>query len=485
MQFIEIQIEELVKSLIITDPNFHHWSQFDTTPKKYFWHDHKKRVQFQREIEKESIENLSSEKICEIIEKCHSLVDEDARWLQFVPSSFKDRNIVIKAIQKNGLSLHYAPYRMKNDREIVMMAIEQCPISIKYASDILKNDREIAIKAIDLNPCALHYISFFLRKDKDIALRSIRKNGDNLQYADPNLKDNKEIVIEALRTSGKSIRHASERLQCDEELVLKAIYKNPHAICYIKKSILEKKEIMLEILGKRKITVQYIPLSLYRDKEIILKAIENSSNAFEFMISKQEGSIWLDNKEIVLKAIQYDKGIYDYLPLKLKNDREIISELIRHDIYLFNKVNIDMNQKEHILYFAKKNPELFGIYGISSWDFLLIHNAILIKPSLLYFDKPYQSYGEYYDHHIENDKSNNHKKIIISRIGIYSNPKNISDFIKLSIHPKCNRLITKILLKIHPSFNIPRNLKSDREMILFHNPLELKIRYRYDLSIRY
>ena len=58
-------------------------------------------------------------------------------------SKKKDKEVVLKAVKKNGFSLKYASEELKKDKEVVLEAVKQNGHSLQYASEELKKDKEI------------------------------------------------------------------------------------------------------------------------------------------------------------------------------------------------------------------------------------------------------------------------------------------------------------------------------------------------------
>ena len=124
--------------------------------------------------------------------------------------SYKD--LVLKAIKKNGLALEYASVNLQNDKEVVLKAIKQNEFVLKYASINLQNDKEFIIESINAG-CTLTYINDIFLNDKEVMLEAVKKNGKFLDYASINLKNNKEIVLEAVKQNGIALEFASSRLK--------------------------------------------------------------------------------------------------------------------------------------------------------------------------------------------------------------------------------------------------------------------------------
>ena len=95
---------------------------------------------------------------------CDSWVED---WLKFVSEDLKkNRELVLKFIRKNGLSLEYVPLEFQNDREIVFQAIYHSGLGdlIRFASDELKNDLLIAYIATKYSKTAHEYLNDAIKK---------------------------------------------------------------------------------------------------------------------------------------------------------------------------------------------------------------------------------------------------------------------------------------------------------------------------------
>ena len=61
-----------------------------------------------------------------------------------------DRDVVLKAVQRDGFALARAPEKFRNDEEIVRAATQQAPRALKYASDELRANRELVLECLKL-----------------------------------------------------------------------------------------------------------------------------------------------------------------------------------------------------------------------------------------------------------------------------------------------------------------------------------------------
>lgn len=89
--------------------------------------------------------------------------DED-----FSNSSFnlfrKNKEVVLEAVKKNGMSLKFASKELQNDQEIVIEAVKQNGLSLKYLPNYYKNNIEIVLLAMQQNPTAWLFSSENIKK---------------------------------------------------------------------------------------------------------------------------------------------------------------------------------------------------------------------------------------------------------------------------------------------------------------------------------
>lgn len=97
------------------------------------------------------------------------------------------KNIILD-LDKTPYLLRLLPFYLKNDREIVLKAIQKDGLLIRFASKKLKNDKEIVLEAVKQNGLALKFVSRKLRNNKDIVLDAIEQNGSALKFASKKLR---------------------------------------------------------------------------------------------------------------------------------------------------------------------------------------------------------------------------------------------------------------------------------------------------------
>lgn len=74
-----------------------------------------------------------------------------------ISKRLRERALLIKEIEKDGLKLKNAPELLRDDREVVEIAVYQNGLALAYASDRLRNDEEIVRAALQNDGAALEF----------------------------------------------------------------------------------------------------------------------------------------------------------------------------------------------------------------------------------------------------------------------------------------------------------------------------------------
>ena len=74
-----------------------------------------------------------------------------------------DREIVLQAVQKNGIALEYASKSLQSDREIVLEAIKQNASIFCFNNSSFKSDRDFILEAVEHNENAFKWVEDIVR----------------------------------------------------------------------------------------------------------------------------------------------------------------------------------------------------------------------------------------------------------------------------------------------------------------------------------
>lgn len=281
----------------------------------------------------------------------------DSRWRG-------DRDIVLEAVKQNGLALEYVMDGLKRDREIVLLALRTHGIALRYANDDCKMDRGIVLTAVKRNGMAMKYVDNVLREDKVIGLEAVRADARAFRFLGKGLRGDAEIVLEASKGKIRMYPASDEKkrkifedmkrrgygdagLIAERAMEFKIVSPNFMFLSDASDDIRNNKKIMTELVDRSPHGLHFASDGLKSDKDIVRIACERKSDTLiyapklrsdkDFVLSLRNGFRLSDttlgyDKKVALAAIKYDTKLDIYLGLDpvLKGDTEIISKIIRH-----------------------------------------------------------------------------------------------------------------------------------------------------------
>jgi len=140
--------------------------------------------------------------------------------LKDVPEFQQDKDAVLHAVQRDGLSLQYASKELQKDKEVVLNAVKRNGLSLHYASPELKEDKEVVLHAVRQNGLALQYTPL---KDMEVIMAAVSQNYLAFQMV-PELRNDKEFVKRVLFLDGRCYPDIDDRLKDDPEMMAYARY---------------------------------------------------------------------------------------------------------------------------------------------------------------------------------------------------------------------------------------------------------------------
>lgn len=249
-----------------------------------------------------------------------------------------DRDLALKAVERNGFALSYMNNKMNDDKEIVLAAVNNDPNALSYASEKLRNDKEVILKAINSKSYYKHamvfeHVSEEMRNNKEVVFRAIittRYNDINvykrtLDLVGGSLRNDKTFILELVQMQGDALRCASEELRNDKEIVLAAATEHDKAFKYASKELKSDREFVLELIKLSMWWIlAYVSDDLKNDRELILVAVKQ--NGFGLKYASDE---FKNDKEIVLAAVNQTGFGLKYASEELKNDTDIVFAAVK------------------------------------------------------------------------------------------------------------------------------------------------------------
>ena len=275
-------------------------------------------------------------------------VQQDGLELQFAsPELRRDKDIVLAAVQHNGQALRFAGPELRNTKEIILAAVQQDGSALRYASPELRNTKPIVMTAVVQHGLTLEYASKELQNDKDIVLTAIQQHGCALQYASDSLKNDKDIVLAAVIQNGLALQHVNEELKMDKDIVLAAVEQRGQALGFASEELQNDKEIVLTAVKQSGGALEYASEELQKDKEIVLAAVQQHGRALQFASKKLK-----KNKEIVIAAVQGTAVALQFASPSLREDPAFVYTLMKHNGLALQFVDPLLQNDKEIVYAA-------------------------------------------------------------------------------------------------------------------------------------
>ncbi len=275
-------------------------------------------------------------------------VNQNPNLLADLPAEMKnDKMVVLTAVKQDGLALKYASNELKNDRKVVLTAIKQNGLALAYASDSFKSDREFVSSVVRKNGLALEFASDSLKNDKQLVMTAIKQSGCALEYASSELKHDKSIALAAIKNDWRSFEFVPKELRSDQEIIKaysktgrlsnyisNIIRNNSYAVfLFVKKQAMnlefasdelkDNKKIVMEAIKQNGTTLYFASDSLKNNPQVVLKAVKQNGMALQYASEKMR-----NNKKIVLAAIQNAHESFEFASDNLKEDFDVLNELM-------------------------------------------------------------------------------------------------------------------------------------------------------------
>eukprot|EP00755_Sulcionema_specki_P019613 Sspe_Gene.12118::Locus_4125_Transcript_1_1_Confidence_1.000_Length_945::g.12118::m.12118 len=147
-------------------------------------------------------------------------VGNDVHSLAFAADVLRgDEEFMLQVARLSTCALQYASVELMGRKDFVHRAMDTAGVhSLRHASPELKGDKEVVLHAVQLNGLALVHAADHLKADREVVMAAVARNRFALQYASEVLRLDKEVIYVALARSpenntikGKGTQHAVHR----------------------------------------------------------------------------------------------------------------------------------------------------------------------------------------------------------------------------------------------------------------------------------
>ena len=242
-------------------------------------------------------------------------VSKNGKALKYASEKIRlNRNIVLAAAKKR-CSVQYIPLAfLNNDEEIISIILDR-PSETKYSlnlgNETIRNNREIVMKAVRKNGLNLAFANPILQNDMELVKVAANQNFLALSYTQLNLFEIKDMIFEIFK--GYKFRwyykvHNST-LNNSKYSLLAATYFNVHNWHKADDKYKNDKELMLFAISINSKSYDYAAEHLKQDRDIIIAAI-NHDDYNHFIINKYLPLFckWFKEDEEVLGKIASKTG---------------------------------------------------------------------------------------------------------------------------------------------------------------------------------
>jgi hypothetical protein len=249
------------------------------------------------------------------------------------PHLMNDPSIIKKAFQQNGLALVFYP---NASEELINIALKQNPSSLKYLPKSYYN-KEIVLKAIQMPDFPAHSIPKDYFKDFDFSLKAVTICGSLYGFLSEELKSNRDIIMKSVSSDPKMLGKIDDSLK-DFEFSKLMIQRSSSNWDYFSNKFGDSKELALIAVSNDNSGKILSQMSDFfkDDEEIVWEAMKNNSSSLIFASERLK-----ENREFVIKMLKKFPFLLTNFPEKTKNNVEYImlSQRMHPDLFLNEKIH--------------------------------------------------------------------------------------------------------------------------------------------------
>jgi predicted RNA-binding protein Jag len=199
-----------------------------------------------------------------------------------------------------------------------------------------RNDEEIVFKALDSTMPIFHFASQELRANEKIAKKALQGCIKNYNAIASNLKKNKDFTLFAIKIDANVFNEIPKELKSDEDIILASIKTVAHAVSYATELSLENPVFIKKLLLINGLCFQYLPLEMKNDVELLTIAIQEGNNKGISPFKYASNTI-KNNKNYVFSLLKNEELQEMFLFLsfvsnQLKDDSEVVLKMVERHV---------------------------------------------------------------------------------------------------------------------------------------------------------
>jgi len=238
---------------------------------------------------------------------------EDQLPLQFLGEFWNDKDIVLAAVQQNGLSLKYASDKLGEDLQVVMAAVQQHAEALQYASEKFKRDWGVVKEALDRG---FKYASDEIRGTLEYVVWAVKIKPDNFAHHSLSKEDQRAFIQTHPGVAAKFLWKLHKSLLEDVNTMRFLLHHGADILPHL---IPEKEQDIrtaLQICGNG---LRYLSERYRADPTFVSIAVCQNGLSLQFATPPVQ-----DNKFVVLQAVQTDARALEFASPVLKDDMDVV-----------------------------------------------------------------------------------------------------------------------------------------------------------------
>jgi uncharacterized protein (TIGR02145 family) len=246
-----------------------------------------------------------------------------------------DRDIILKAVEKNnGIYSSLIP-EFKKDQEILLTALKCCPYTF-IGAEILEDavdtgflsDADFMKMAIDVNSESFLYLDESLKDNEELSLFALKRDGLLIKDCISEFKGRKEFAIEALKNNGLAIEFLNESLKMDDELVSIAVKQSGEALLHVDASYRDKEDLVISAF-------ETLQSNLKNEEYHYEKPDKRLENLFLSISERLR-----NDTDFVSRITKDNLNLLQFLDDKFKRNKEFIGDLLTgYSYYIFDSAD--------------------------------------------------------------------------------------------------------------------------------------------------
>ena len=255
----------------------------------------------------------------------------------------RDKELILKVFSWSGDDYEYISNNLKNDAELAFAAVKTAGFSsyvLKFIGEDLKRNKEFFIKMIKWlednreYDDEILYCSDELKKDIDFAKSILKIAPSAIKHFDESVQNSNDILLYLSKVGGHvDYNKLNDDTKNDKTFVLKTIKNGNKSIYDALSDVLKNDDdICFEYLKNNLQNIAKVPECKRANEQFMFKLIKSDLNAIPYCADN------LKTNEFYLSLIKDNAKAYDYVPLKLRMDKNFALQAYKTNAGIYDSL---------------------------------------------------------------------------------------------------------------------------------------------------